>query len=108
MDQSTEGTQSAEKSRKVWEFPHSLDVMDPGVDEEQVEVAVADNLESDVEIAVLCVASAYSRPFIPREARAPREGQVERRCFETGGLSAFSGETPRLPVSRGPGRVTNG
>ena len=74
MDQSTEGTQSTEKTRKVWEFPHSLDVMDPSVDEEQVEVAVADNLESDVEIAVLRVARAYSRPFIAGEARAFQTG----------------------------------
>jgi hypothetical protein len=74
MDQSTEGTESAEKARKVREFPHGLDVMDPGVDEEQVEVAVADNLESDVEIAVLCVARAYSRPFMASEARAIQRG----------------------------------
>ena len=63
MDQSTEGAQSAEKARKVWEFPHSLHVMDPSVDEEQVEVAVADNLESDVEIAVLCVSACLQPPL---------------------------------------------
>ena len=100
MDQSTEGTQSAEKARKVWEFPHSLHVMDPSVDEEQVEVAVADNLESDVEIAVLCVTRAYSRPFMASEARASSDGQVERRCFETGDPSVFSGETPPSSASR--------
>jgi hypothetical protein len=58
--------------------------MDPGVDQEQVDFAVANDLEGDIEIAVLCVARTYSRPFMASEARAPREGQVERRCFDTG------------------------
>ena len=74
MDQSTKGAQSTEKARKVGEFPHSLHVMDPGVDQEQVDIAVAYDLESDIEIAVLCVARAYGRPFMASEARAIQRG----------------------------------
>ena len=88
------------KRGKVGEFPHSLHVMDPGVDQEQVDIAVAYDLEGDIEIAVLCVACAYGRPFMTSEARTSSEDQVERRCSEAGDPSVLSGEVPASSASR--------
>jgi hypothetical protein len=57
--------------------------MDPGVNQEQVEITLTEDLEGDIEIAVLCVARAYCRPFMASEARAIRGSLASHSKFQT-------------------------
>jgi hypothetical protein len=52
MDEASERTQPAQESREVREVPHCLDVMHPGIDEQEVEGAGTNGLVGDMNIAV--------------------------------------------------------
>jgi hypothetical protein len=66
VDQPTERTQPSQEPREVGEVPHGLDVMHPGVDEEQIQVSFADHLEGQVHVAVPRVLGPRPLPHRPR------------------------------------------
>ena len=66
VDQPAERAQPAQEPREVGEVPHRLDVVDPGVDEQQVQRAVADGLEGEMHVAAPQVLGPRPLPHEPR------------------------------------------
>jgi hypothetical protein len=66
VDQPTQRAQPSQQSREVGDIPYCLDVMHPGVDEEQVQRSLADNLEGEMHVAVPRILAPRLLPHRPR------------------------------------------